>query len=48
MASVALFDMQGKEAGQLSLPDAIFGVEYNDALVHQAIVAEEADRKSVV
>jgi large subunit ribosomal protein L4 len=37
--------MQGKEAGQLSLPDEIFGVAYNDALVHQAIVAEEANQR---
>lgn len=45
MASVALYDMKGKEVGNLSLPDAIFGVEFNDALVHQAVVAEEANQR---
>ena len=29
----------------MSLPDAIFGVDYNEALVHQAIVAEEANKR---
>jgi len=37
--------MEGKEVGSLALPDAIFGVEYNDSLVHQAIVAEEANQR---
>jgi large subunit ribosomal protein L4 len=37
--------MEGKEVGSLALPDAIFGVEYNEPLVHQAIVAEEANQR---
>jgi large subunit ribosomal protein L4 len=37
--------MEGKEVGSLALPDAIFGVEYNESLVHQAIVAEEANQR---
>jgi large subunit ribosomal protein L4 len=37
--------MEGKEVGSLPLPDAIFGVTYNEALVHQAIVAEEANQR---
>ena len=45
MASVTLYNMEGKEVGSLALPDAIFGVEYNDSLVHQAIVAEEANQR---
>jgi large subunit ribosomal protein L4 len=45
MATVTLFDMQGKEVGSLPLPDAIFGVEFNESLVHQAIVAEEANKR---
>ena len=45
MATVTLFNMEGKEVGSLPLPDAIFGVEFNEALVHQAIVAEEANKR---
>ncbi len=45
MATVTLYNMEGTEVGSLPLPDDIFGVEFNDALVHQAIVAEEANQR---
>ena len=45
MASIPLFNNEGKEIGSLPLPDAIFGVEFNEALVHQAIVTEEANMR---
>jgi large subunit ribosomal protein L4 len=45
MATVTLFNTDGKEVGTLPLPDAIFGVDFNEALVHQAIVAEEANQR---
>jgi large subunit ribosomal protein L4 len=37
--------MEGKNVGTLPLPDAIFGVDYNEALVHQAVVTEEANMR---
>jgi large subunit ribosomal protein L4 len=43
MASIPLFNIEGKEIGSLPLPDAIFGVEFNEALVHQALISEEAN-----
>lgn len=43
MASIPLKNSAGHDLGTLDLPDAIFGVEYNEALVHQAIVTEEAN-----
>ncbi len=43
MATIPLYNMEGSELGELSLSDAIFGVEFNEALVHQALVAEEAN-----
>lgn len=43
MATIPLFNADGKEIGVLPLPDALFGAEYNEALVHQAIVTEEAN-----
>jgi large subunit ribosomal protein L4 len=45
MATIPLFNTEGKEVGTLPLPDAIFGVEFNESLVHQAIVAEEANQR---
>jgi large subunit ribosomal protein L4 len=43
--TIPLYNVEGKEVGTLPLPDAIFGVEFNEALVHQAIVAEEANQR---
>ena len=40
MANVAVFDMQGKKVGKIDLSDAVFGVEINENLVHQAVVAQ--------
>ena len=45
MATIPLYNAEGKEIGTLPLPDAIFGVEFNEALVHQAMVAEEANKR---
>ena len=40
MANVAVFDMQGNKVGNVDLADAVFGVEVNENLVHQAVVAQ--------
>lgn len=45
MADIKLYDTAGKDLGTLPLPDSIFGVTFNEALVHQAIVAEEANKR---
>ncbi len=45
MATIPLYSAEGKEIGSLPLPDSVFGVDYNEALVHQAIVAEEANQR---
>ncbi|GDX41227.1 50S ribosomal protein L4 [Armatimonadota bacterium] len=45
MATVPLYNSEGKQIGELPLPDSIFGVEFNEALVHQAIVTEEANQR---
>jgi len=45
MASIPLFNAEGQEVGTLALSDAIFGVDYNQSLVHQAITAEEANQR---
>ena len=45
MASIPLYNAEGQEVGTLALSDAIFGVDYNQALVHQAITTEEANQR---
>lgn len=42
MASVAIYNMQGDEVGTMDLDDAVFGVEINENLVHEAVVAHLA------
>ena len=38
MPSVKLYDMKAKEVGTLELADALFNTEYNEAVIHQAVV----------
>lgn len=45
MASVSVFNMQGTEVGKIELNDAIFGVEVNENLVHEAVVAHLANMR---
>ena len=45
MANVALYNMQGQEVGTVELNDAVFGVEVNENLVHQAVVAQLANNR---
>ena len=37
MANVTLFDQTGKEAGQVVLNDAVFGIEPNESVVFDAV-----------
>ena len=45
MASVSLFNMEGKEVGTIDLSDEIFGVEPNEHLVHMAVVQQLANNR---
>ena len=38
MPNVAVLDMQGKKVGTIDLADAIFGIEPNEAVMHQMVV----------
>ena len=40
MATVSVYNMEGKEVGTMDLNDAVFGVEVNEHLVHMAVVAQ--------
>ena len=45
MPSVKLYDMKAKEVGTLELSDALFNAEYNEAVIHQAVVARLANER---
>ena len=45
MANVSILNMEGKEVGSMELNDAVFGVEINEHLVHQAVVLQLANNR---
>lgn len=45
MASVKLYDMKANVVGNLELCDALFGAEYNESLIHQAVVTRLANER---
>ena len=45
MASVAVYNIEGKEVDKLELNDSVFGVEINEHLVHMAVVGQLANNR---
>jgi len=45
MAKIKVYNMSAEEVGSLSLNDEIFKVEYNEPVIHQVIVAENANAR---
>jgi len=45
MATVSVYNTDGKEVEKIDLSDNIFGVEINETLVHRAVVAHLANRR---
>ena len=45
MANVSVYNMEGQVVGAMELNDAVFGVEVNEHLVHQAVVAQLANKR---
>ena len=45
MPSVKVYKMDGTEAGTIKLSDKVFGAEYNEALIHQAVVTRLANER---
>ena len=46
MPTTPLFDKTGTEAGTIDLPDALFAAPVNTAVMHQAVVAQLAGRRT--
>jgi len=42
---VKLYNTSAAEVGKINLADAVFGCEYNEALIHQAVVAYQANQR---
>ena len=45
MPSVKLYDMKAKAVGEIQLVDALFNVEYNESVIHQAVVTRLANER---
>ncbi|MBD5631947.1 MAG: 50S ribosomal protein L4 [Clostridia bacterium] len=45
MPSIKVYKMDGTEAGSMKLSDKVFGAEYNEALIHQAVVTRLANER---
>jgi large subunit ribosomal protein L4 len=43
-----IYNIQGKEAGKINLPEAIFGLPWNADLVHQVVTAMRANARGPV
>ncbi len=48
MLKTKLYNLEGKEIGQIELSERIFGVELNDDLVHQALVAQMSNARRAI
>lgn len=43
-----VYNLEGKEAGEIELPERIFNVPVNDDLIHQVVVAQMANSREVI
>ena len=45
MTGMKVYNMKGAEVGTMELNDSVFGVEYKEALIHQAVVTRLANER---
>lgn len=45
MPKVTLYNMTGEAAGEIELNDSVFGVPYNEAVIHQALVRQMSNER---
>ena len=48
MAKVKVYNLEGKEIEELEISDSVFGLPKNDDLVHQIVVAMDANKRQVI
>lgn len=46
MPTAQIFDAQGKQTGEIDLPDKVFGIKPHRAVMHEALVAQLAWRRA--
>lgn len=45
MPKVKLYNIAGQETGEIELNNSVFGVDYNEAVIHQAVVRQMANER---
>ena len=45
MPNIKVYKMDGTEAGEMTLSEKVFGADYNEALIHQAVVTRLANER---
>ena len=45
MTGIKVYNMKGAEVGTMDLNDSVFGVEYRESLIHQAVVTRLANER---
>ncbi len=45
MPTIKIYKQDGSSAGTMELDDSVFGVEYNEPLIHQIVVAQRANAR---
>ena len=45
MPTIQIYKQDGSSAGTMELDESVFGVEYNEAVIHQAVVAQMANMR---
>ncbi|MCI5108399.1 MAG: 50S ribosomal protein L4 [Candidatus Pacebacteria bacterium] len=43
-----VYDKKGKESGKVTLPESVFGISWNPALVQQVLVSQDANRRIAI
>ncbi len=46
--AIKVYDQNGKEVGEMELPPEVFNVKMNSDLLHQVVVAQQANRRQVI
>ncbi|MFI3167265.1 MAG: 50S ribosomal protein L4 [Bacillota bacterium] len=45
MPELKVYNQSGAEVGTMEVSEAVFGVPYNEALIHQVVVAQQANKR---
>ncbi len=48
MAKIKVYNLEGKEIEEISVSDSVFGLPKNDDLVHQIVVAMDANKRQIL